>query len=79
MQERIDFLESQLRSKGPNEISDISLDRVTLPLMRKNKFFGNDQDDGDSFKAPEFDVDNDQWMSFFVEELKTRTIRGTSL
>ncbi|KAJ3331433.1 hypothetical protein HDU76_003178, partial [Blyttiomyces sp. JEL0837] len=72
MQEKIDFLEKQLRRNDSNNTlvehpkseSSHRPSTVDSELLLK--------------LADTADMDNEQWMGFFVEELKSRTIRGTN-
>jgi hypothetical protein len=36
------------------------------------------QDSGSRINPEAIDLDNEQWMQFFIDQLKLRTIRGTS-
>jgi hypothetical protein len=64
MQERIEFLEEQLK------IQDISSEMEVSQL--------EDISNGSKSNMQVSDLDNDQLINYFVEELKSRTIRGTS-
>ncbi|KAJ3076516.1 hypothetical protein HDU98_002501 [Podochytrium sp. JEL0797] len=69
MQERIDFLESQLKNQPASQMKDRTiLDSPpnSQPLL------------ADSKEIALADMDNDNLISYFVEELKNRTIRGTN-
>ncbi|KAJ3415476.1 hypothetical protein HDV05_004918 [Chytridiales sp. JEL 0842] len=68
MQEKIDSLEKQLKSQ---EASSAPKDKTLKPMSAG---------DGDILARvmDMTDMDNDQWTTYFVEELKNRTIRGTN-
>jgi hypothetical protein len=80
MQERIDFLEKRLKNQQDGtSTKDGSKDLMKGPgpgFMGLRS--GSDNEILARMVESASEMDNDQWMSYFVEELKNRTIRGTS-
>ncbi|KAI8609063.1 P-loop containing nucleoside triphosphate hydrolase protein [Chytriomyces sp. MP71] len=71
MQERIDFLESQIKKQ--TEVA-LNINPSELPSQRSRQ----DSSDISFAQAAFVDVENDKVLAYFVEELKNRTIRGTN-
>ncbi|KAJ3012378.1 UNVERIFIED_CONTAM: hypothetical protein HDU68_001242 [Siphonaria sp. JEL0065] len=75
MQERIDFLEAQIKKQ-----TDSHHDSTVQEVQQSNLVHDSSPKElfGGMKEAVLVDMDNDKLIMYFVEELKNRTIRGTN-